>query len=173
MTLFGLAWSDEPLPGERRAARIRELPGSGLRQISSRQTGFRVALVDAYRYSFPAPLLFSLGLGLSLSAFVNGVAPDYLIVLGGFRSRVAWSEAVLAGLLLVGAGYLLVRGRLGGYLGYCAGLVIAAAWGEWLFKSSTVLWQTVLGWSVLLLVLDVLGGVVWLLLPRLRARAAR
>ena len=89
--------------------------------------------------------LLSFGLGATLSAIVDGAFTNHQLTRGGGHP----SEVVLAAIMIVGAGFLLVKGNVGSFCGWCLGFALAATVGQHRFIETTDLATTLRTWLLL------------------------
>lgn len=142
LSAFLLAITDDVLPGEQPLGAQSTLFRRQLRDISGSSIGFATALRITYLVSFLPLFLFSLGLGLSLSAICNGLLET------DEGRLIQPSELVMTALWVAGAAYNLFNAKVGAYLGFTLGFAAAAATGEYRFNVYTDLPATVVGWGL-------------------------
>ncbi len=95
--------------------------------------GFAHALARFYLDLFAPMALLAFGVGATLSAIVDGALSS--------REFSGWSlhpsEFAMGSILLVGAAFLLVKGTLGSFCGWCIGFAMATALGQGSFVEGT------------------------------------
>jgi len=133
---------------------------TGQRDASLQRVTFPQALGQFYLQSALAMALFAFGLGVSLSAIVDGTLTDHELTGSGYRP----GDIVLAALLVAGAIFLAVAGTragyIGGYFGWCLGFAFAAVLGEGRFLAETGEGNELSTWIIELVVILVVARIL-------------